>query len=284
MMLKSAVEATTTPSPALPSIYAFSDDIKTSSLNYSMDEEPSPTTNHGEDDVEEEEEQQEILNTTPSSPSTDWLQLGLAVQTSNSGASSSSSTAASVIQLLPRPMTWGIWRPRNWMSSGGGILSAGTAVPVPPSPLRMDMGIRLKGSSSTMLRAGAASGMRVVSPPRRQSAGVWLILEAAQHQGRQPFLPQIPNNYLRIKDGRLTVKLLIKYLVRKLGLEDESEVEITCRGQRLLPFLTLQYVRDSIWCLSNNAAMWMLPDSPAATQHVMQLQYRRRAHPFLGLM
>ncbi|URE10669.1 hypothetical protein MUK42_23885 [Musa troglodytarum] len=65
---------------------------------------------------------------------------------------------------------------------------------------------------------------RVVSPPRRPQSGVWFMLRAAQNQGREPFLPQIPKSYLRIKDGRMTVRLLMKYLVTRLGLEDESEV------------------------------------------------------------
>ncbi|KAL5082753.1 hypothetical protein RYX36_011174, partial [Vicia faba] len=41
---------------------------------------------------------------------------------------------------------------------------------------------------------------------------------------KEPFLPQIPKNYLRIKDGRMTVRLLMKYLVNKLKLENESEI------------------------------------------------------------
>ncbi|KAJ8475972.1 hypothetical protein OPV22_019699 [Ensete ventricosum] len=102
---------------------------------------------------------------------------------------------------------------------------------------------------ASRLAAEAAIGIRVVSPPRRQT-GIWLILQAAPNQGRQPFLPQIPKSYLRIKDEGLTISLLMKYLVKKLGLEDESEVEITCRDQQLLPFLTLQYVRDNIWSAS----------------------------------
>ncbi|XP_042445935.1 protein LAX PANICLE 2-like isoform X2 [Zingiber officinale] len=154
--------------------------------------------------------------------------------------------------------------------------------------------------------------MRVVSPPRRSQPDVWLILQAAQNQsGREPYLPQIAKNYLRIKDGRSTLRLLMKYLVKKLGLEDESEkrikgggwlpipinsevtmhhlnlfsvslhyeqailVEITCRDQQLHPFSTLQYVRNTIWCSGNS--MIMTPNSPAI-DHVMTLQYRRSKH------
>ncbi|XP_072999989.1 uncharacterized protein [Typha latifolia] len=66
--------------------------------------------------------------------------------------------------------------------------------------------------------------MRVVSPPRRPEAGVWLVLQAAHNQGKEPFLPQIPKSYLRIKDGTMTVRVLMKYLAKKLGMGNESEV------------------------------------------------------------
>ncbi|KAF2598789.1 hypothetical protein F2Q68_00007286 [Brassica cretica] len=45
-----------------------------------------------------------------------------------------------------------------------------------------------------------------------------------QQQTREPFLPQIHKSYLRIKDGKMTVRLLMKYLVNKLRLEHESQL------------------------------------------------------------
>lgn len=129
---------------------------------------------------------------------------------------------------------------------------------------------------------GAASGLdaiRVVLPPSAV-AGVWFALQAAPHQGREPFLPQIPRSYLRIKDARVTVRLLSKYLAGRLGLEDESEVEITCRGRQLPAFLILQHVRDGIWCQGDAAAASpsVVPDMSAANHHhLMVLQYGRRS-------
>ncbi|CAH8320417.1 unnamed protein product [Eruca vesicaria subsp. sativa] len=71
--------------------------------------------------------------------------------------------------------------------------------------------------------AGPSSSFRVIDPPRRPHSGVWFILQASQNQTREPFLPQIPKSYLRIKDGKMTVQLLKKYLVNKLRLEHESQ-------------------------------------------------------------
>nr|DAD42246.1 TPA_asm: hypothetical protein HUJ06_000476 [Nelumbo nucifera] len=56
------------------------------------------------------------------------------------------------------------------------------------------------------------------------SLPVNLLHLATQCGTREPFLPQIPKSYLRIKDGRMTVRLLMKYLVNKLKLENESDV------------------------------------------------------------
>lgn len=122
--------------------------------------------------------------------------------------------------------------------------------------------------------AGPSLDFRVIDPPRRPLSGIWFMLQASQNQVKEPFLPQISKSYLRIKDGRMQVRFLMKYLVNKLRLDSESEIEITCRGQQLLPFLTLQHVRDNIW--STRDAVTLLPDS-STTDHVMVLHYGRSA-------
>ncbi|CAH8325086.1 unnamed protein product [Eruca vesicaria subsp. sativa] len=74
--------------------------------------------------------------------------------------------------------------------------------------------------------AGPSSSFRVIDPPRRPYSGIWFLLQASQNQTREPFLPQIPKSYLRIKDGKMTVRLLMKYLVNKLRLEHESQFHV----------------------------------------------------------
>ncbi|XP_047324143.1 protein LAX PANICLE 2 [Impatiens glandulifera] len=128
--------------------------------------------------------------------------------------------------------------------------------------------------------AGPSFDFRVISPPRRPHSGLWFILQASQTQSKEPFLPQIPKSYLRIKDGRMTVRSLMKYLVNKLKLSNESEIEIRCRNQQLVPFLTLQYVRDNIWRsrdLPRDSSSSSSSSSPAitTTDHVMILHYSR---------
>ncbi|XP_009403787.2 uncharacterized protein LOC135582460 isoform X2 [Musa acuminata AAA Group] len=256
---------------------ACCDDIKnySSSKLRSMAEEPSRTITPEEEEEEEEKEEEG----DPGTSSGDWLRLGLAsppseraegrqvlteLQLLRDRPSSSSSSVVPVVGLAPPQMPWGSW------NTGEMIGADMSSVPMLAIPeFTTAQFARPLGSPGASAEAGI--GIRVVSPPRRQT-GIWLILQAAPNQGRQPFLPQIPRSYLRIKDEGLTISLLIKYLVKKLGLEDESEVEITCRDQQLLPFLTLQYVRDNIWCLRD--MMSMLVDPPSI-DHVMTLQYRR---------
>ncbi|XP_076908178.1 uncharacterized protein LOC143564927 [Bidens hawaiensis] len=119
---------------------------------------------------------------------------------------------------------------------------------------------------------------RVVNPPRRPHSGVWFVLQASQNQLKEPFLPQIPKSYMRIKDGRMTIGLLIKYLVNKLDLGSESEVEITCKGHQLLLLLTLQHVRDTIWNNPrNDVGFSVAPRTSATMNHLMVLNYGRIA-------
>ncbi|CAN8299569.1 unnamed protein product [Cochlearia groenlandica] len=137
--------------------------------------------------------------------------------------------------------------------------------------------------------AGPSSSFQVIDPPRRSHSGVWFLLQASQNQTREPFLPQIPKSYLRIKDGKMTVRILMKYLVNKLRLEHESQVEIRCKGQELEPMLTLEHVRDTIWRLSSGNSnrdnntnpylsqnLTLLPNSSSTSDHhLMVLHYGR---------
>ncbi|XP_062110722.1 protein LAX PANICLE 2 [Humulus lupulus] len=121
--------------------------------------------------------------------------------------------------------------------------------------------------------AGPSLDFRVTNPPKRPHSGIWFMLQASQNQAKEPFLPQISKSFLRIRDGSMTVGLLIKYLVNKLRLDSESEIEIRCRGQQVLPMLTLQQVRDNIW---GPTVTTLLPDSSSSTtDHLMVLHYAR---------
>ncbi|CAA3022032.1 Hypothetical predicted protein [Olea europaea subsp. europaea] len=142
---------------------------------------------------------------------------------------------------------------------------AASSSSMPPLPFQLHTGL---GTSEPGL------DFRVIFPPRRPHSGIWFMLQASQNQSKEPFLPQISRSYLRIKDGNMTIQFVIKYLVNKLRLESESEIEITCRRQKLQPFLTLQNVRDNMW--RPVEMVTLLPDS-STTDHIMVLHYGRRS-------
>ncbi|KAJ1254070.1 hypothetical protein BS78_K124100 [Paspalum vaginatum] len=190
----------------------------------------------------------------------DWLQLGLAAAASSSSASSSGENNST--GPAPPPMELDLFACYDKPN-------AGTRPPLFPLPLR----------SYQSYGRGRSSGdsMRVISPPRRtEAAGLWLTLQAAPNQIREPILPQIPKSYLRIKDSNMKVEVVIKYLAEKGSHH-------LIRGQLLPPSLLLKFVRDSIWCSSAprehdgtpahlTTAYRRLPPA-ATTDHVMTLCY-----------
>ncbi|KAJ4882913.1 RING finger protein [Raphanus sativus] len=168
-------------------------------------------------------------------------------------------------------------------SSSSSSLSASLMMPfIGPYFGRSNFQHQLTGNNNNNnpdVVAGPSSSFRVIDPPRRPHSGIWFLLQASQNQTREPFLPQIPKSYLRIKDGKMTVRILMKYLVSKLRLEHESQVEIRCRGQELEPVLTLQHVRDTIWRGSRDNSsisqnLTLLPNS-STSDHLMVLHYGR---------
>ncbi|CAK9144381.1 unnamed protein product [Ilex paraguariensis] len=106
--------------------------------------------------------------------------------------------------------------PRNIAAASSSSSSPSLMAPGPyfARPFQIQTGIDI---------AGPSIDFRVVDPPRRPHSGIWFMLQASQNQVKEPFLPQISKSYLRIKDGRMTIRLLMKYLVNKLRLDSESE-------------------------------------------------------------
>ncbi|VFQ64997.1 unnamed protein product [Cuscuta campestris] len=111
-----------------------------------------------------------------------------------------------------------------------GVAGAGSpsSYPVLYSPPLPSAGSRFAPrppvESPSVDTGGGAYNFRVIDPPRRPHAGIWFSLQASKNQAKEPYLPQIPKSFLRIKDGRMTVRLVLKYLAHKLHLNNESEV------------------------------------------------------------
>ncbi|XP_059432239.1 E3 ubiquitin protein ligase DRIP2 [Corylus avellana] len=124
-------------------------------------------------------------------------------------------------------------------------------------------------SPQAVLDAAGAKHERRLGP-------VWFSLVASEDQEGSSPLPQIPASYLRIKDGNMPVSFIQKYLMRKLELASEAEVEIKCMGQPVVPTLRLYNLVD-LW-LKTMATLERVPASigSSAKDYVMVLAYGRK--------
>ncbi|XP_038875677.1 protein LAX PANICLE 2-like [Benincasa hispida] len=182
-----------------------------------------------------------------------------------------STTPALVLPPPPPELNW-TFRPISSYNSSSSNCSS-SFIPFAPyfsNPFQLHHGLDLVTASAA---AGSSSdAVRVIDPPRRPHSGIWFSLQPLElNQGKQPLLPQ-RSSYLRIKDGKMTVRLLIKYLVKKLRLDNELEIEIRCRGEKLEGCLTMQHIRDKIWCSKDSGLTTLLPNS-STIDHIMVLHY-----------
>ncbi|XP_058223885.1 E3 ubiquitin protein ligase DRIP2-like isoform X1 [Rhododendron vialii] len=114
----------------------------------------------------------------------------------------------------------------------------------------------------------------------RRNCPIWFSLVASEDQEGDIPLPQISACYLRIKNGNLPVSFIQKYLVKKLDLTGEAEVEILCHGQPVLPTLQLQSLAD-LWLQMASTSKERVPAyvGSSAKDFVMALSYSRRVLP-----
>ncbi|KAE8675097.1 E3 ubiquitin protein ligase DRIP2 [Hibiscus syriacus] len=110
----------------------------------------------------------------------------------------------------------------------------------------------------------------------RRKGPVWFSLVALEDQEGGASLPQIPANYLRIKDGIVPVSFIQKYLMKKLDLTNEAEVEIKCMGQPVLPTLQLYNLVD-LWLQTASTSQRIAASAgSSAKEFVMVLAYARK--------
>ncbi|XP_057960367.1 E3 ubiquitin protein ligase DRIP2-like isoform X2 [Malania oleifera] len=105
---------------------------------------------------------------------------------------------------------------------------------------------------------------------------IWFSLVASEDQEGSVPLPQISACCLRIKDSSLPVSFIQKYLVKKLDLTSEAEVQIMCQGQALLPTQQLHNLVD-LWVSTVPTSKRVQASAgSSAKDFVMVLSYRRR--------
>ncbi|XP_031123426.1 E3 ubiquitin protein ligase DRIP2-like [Ipomoea triloba] len=113
------------------------------------------------------------------------------------------------------------------------------------------------------------------TPICERSTPIWFSLVASANQEGEAPLPQISASYLRIKDGSIPVSFIQKYLMRKLDLKSEDEVEIRCMGQSIAPTLQLNNLVD-LWLQMTTHERVSAKIGSSAKDFVMVLAYGRR--------
>ncbi|KAK1404258.1 hypothetical protein POM88_003863 [Heracleum sosnowskyi] len=91
-------------------------------------------------------------------------------------------------------------------------------------------------------------------------------------------LPQIPRCYLMIKNVTLTISFIKKYLVQKLGLDREDEVEISLWGMCLPQDLELHQLADMWSQAISDSEKLQAAVGDSTEEFVMVLTYGRK-HP-----
>ncbi|XP_062214318.1 E3 ubiquitin protein ligase DRIP2-like isoform X2 [Phragmites australis] len=101
------------------------------------------------------------------------------------------------------------------------------------------------GSKKLLILKGKQKKIKAKLPSKkRRLRALWFYLVAAFDQKGQPPLSQVPAKFLRIKDVDLPASFIQKYLVQKLNLSSESEVELLCGGKPVSPGMTLHDLAD----------------------------------------
>ncbi|KAH0454690.1 hypothetical protein IEQ34_016614 [Dendrobium chrysotoxum] len=122
-------------------------------------------------------------------------------------------------------------------------------------------------SAQAVLDASDAACERRICP-------VWLSLLSSPNKNGDTPLPQIPASYLRIMEGNLPVSFLHKYLVKKLNLASEAEVEIACGGELVSPTLSLNDLTEQ-WLRHGPSQRVQASVGASAKDFVMVLTYSR---------
>ncbi|CAA7395284.1 unnamed protein product [Spirodela intermedia] len=138
---------------------------------------------------------------------------------------------------------------------------------------------RKRAAASRELETSAQASLCGTSVKReRETNPIWFSLISAPDREGDAQLPQLSSSYLRIKDGTLPVLLIQKYLAKKLDLASETEVEITCRGQAVVPSLALHKLVD-LWLHTGSSQRAVASAGSSAENFVMVLGYARRVPP-----
>ncbi|XP_074577382.1 E3 ubiquitin protein ligase DRIP2-like isoform X2 [Curcuma longa] len=123
----------------------------------------------------------------------------------------------------------------------------------------------LTASSQSSLDAQNSQFARKINP-------IWFSLVPSAEQTIDPQFPHLSSNYLRIKDGSMPVLFIHKYLVKKLNLENDAVVQITCLGQPVSPTTSINKLVEH-WLRERSSQKIQATIGTSAKEFVMVLVY-----------
>ncbi|KAF5181637.1 E3 ubiquitin protein ligase drip2 [Thalictrum thalictroides] len=146
------------------------------------------------------------------------------------------------------------------------------------NPKKMNKRGRRKGTSLKDQGVSAQAVLDAMSVQQnRQSKWIWFSLVASPDQEEYGSLPQITPRYLRIKDRDrgMTVVSIQKYLMMKLNLPSEKEVDVWCFGQLIPPTMQVKVLLNQ-WLQATAAPERVHATTGASAERfVMVLHYAR---------
>ncbi|XP_012069761.1 E3 ubiquitin protein ligase DRIP2 [Jatropha curcas] len=140
---------------------------------------------------------------------------------------------------------------------------------------------KLQGIQAAVSEGSIIPALAVVSASSKFDGRfnpIWFSLVASDDQEGDVPLPQISSCYLRVKDGSLPVSYIKKYLVQKLGLASEAEVEISLHGQPVISTLQLHNLVEW-WLQMTPTSIIQTTVGSSAKDFVMVLSYGRKVQP-----
>ncbi|XP_057774853.1 E3 ubiquitin protein ligase DRIP2-like [Salvia miltiorrhiza] len=175
-------------------------------------------------------------------------------------------------------LTWSRWRPISEHDEGK---EANNHVPNISSTLNQCRELRARrGEQNSIIAAPKRSTNPTKFVIDENVKTFWFSLIASHNQKCKAPLKQIPCRYLRVKDGNITVSCIKKYLMQKLNLRSENEVEISLQGRLLLPTLEMRKLID-LWLHTNTTPPLQKKTAflgSSARDFVLTLTYARRPH------
>ncbi|KAM0906962.1 hypothetical protein ACQ4PT_016438 [Festuca glaucescens] len=145
----------------------------------------------------------------------------------------------------------------------------------PVTPVRLNKKLQGTGRRKRGLRAPVdVKPDGALTQNVKRFSSIWFSLVASFKQKGDPPLPQIPSHYLRIKDANIPASSIQKYLVQKLSLPSESEVEINCCGKPVDPTQPLRNLVE-LWLKGRSTQATQATVGSPAEDFVMVLTYGR---------